>query len=153
MRNRPYSKWISRLFIVLVAGMALTGFAQMPITKRYYIASVPLLGWTGDFFTVHRVHYALTALLLFLLALVVTNWLLRWRRELRLTPLGWARVAILAGLVVSGGFRVSRNFPSVSYSPAFTLAFDWVHLVLTVVFGVVALAAVVAGRSAYARRR
>ena len=38
--------------------LLLSGFFQMPTANRYYIASVPGLGWSGDFFVSLYVHYA-----------------------------------------------------------------------------------------------
>jgi cytochrome b subunit of formate dehydrogenase len=38
--------------------LLLSGFFQMPTANRYYIASVPGLAWSGDFFVSLSVHYA-----------------------------------------------------------------------------------------------
>jgi cytochrome b subunit of formate dehydrogenase len=38
--------------------LVLSGFFQMPTANRYYIASVPGLGWSGDFIISLNVHYA-----------------------------------------------------------------------------------------------
>jgi len=151
MKARPYPRWISRLFILAVGMLAFTGMMQMPLANRYFLTRVPGMAWTGDFFIVHKLHYGFAALLLFIAGLTCANWLLNWRKRLTLTPMGAARVAILAGLVVSGVFRVYRNIPSVTLDPTFVLVIEWIHLGLTMVLGGVALAALIRKASAYAR--
>ncbi|MBG0790450.1 MAG: 4Fe-4S ferredoxin [Desulfovibrionaceae bacterium] len=153
MKARPYPRWISRLFILLAGVLAVTGFMQMPITKRYYLSDLPGMAWSANFYTVHRVHYVLAALFLLLLGIVAANWFRAWRGKLALTGFGWARIAVVAALVVSGGFRVYRNLPGVTLDPSLVLAIDWVHLIAAVLLGVLALAALIARRSAYAVRR
>ncbi|BDQ33348.1 4Fe-4S ferredoxin [Pseudodesulfovibrio portus] len=153
MKARPYSRWISRLFILLVGSLAFTGLLQMPLARRYYLTDLPGMAWTGDFYFVHRLHYVLAALFLLLLGLVAANWFLAWRGKLALTGLGMARAVVIAGLVVSGAFRVYRNLPDVTLHPTAVLAIDWVHLTLVFVLGILALAALVGRRSAYAVRK
>lgn len=153
MKTRPYPAWISRLFILLVAVLGFTGITQMPLAKRYALTTIPGMAWSGDFHLVHKIHYVLGAALLFLAALVVVNWLKGWGRSLRLTGLGAARVAVVAGLLVSGLLRVYRNLPGVNLDPAYILAIEWTHLILFMVLGVLALAALIRGVSAYAVRK
>ena len=38
--------------------LLLTGIFELPVAKRYYIVSVPGLGWTADFITSLYLHYA-----------------------------------------------------------------------------------------------
>ncbi|MCJ2163320.1 MULTISPECIES: 4Fe-4S ferredoxin [unclassified Pseudodesulfovibrio] len=153
MRARPYPAWISRLFIFSVAALAFTGFMQMPLAKRYYLTEVPGMAWTGDFYMVHKIHYLLAALLLFVVGLTVVNWLRAWKDTLVLTRLGALRVAVVGGLVISGGLRVYRNLPDVTLDPAVIVTIEWVHLGLVMVLGAVALIALVRKSSAYAVRK
>ncbi|BDQ36956.1 hypothetical protein SYK_13160 [Pseudodesulfovibrio nedwellii] len=150
MKVRPYSTWISRLFLFAMTGLGVTGMLQMPLAKRYYLTEVPGMAWTGDFFFVHKLHYVLAALLLFVVALAVMNWLLEWKDRLVLTRFGVVRPVILGGLLVSGLLRVYRNMPSVTLDPTVIVAIEWVHLGLAAVMGMVALAALFKKASAYA---
>ncbi|WP_319543309.1 4Fe-4S ferredoxin [uncultured Pseudodesulfovibrio sp.] len=150
MKVRPYSPWISRLFIFAMTGLAFTGVLQMPLAKRYYLTDVPGMAWTGDLFLVHKLHYMLAALLLFVVALAVMNWLLEWKDKLILTRLGLVRNIILSGLLVSGLLRVYRNMPGITLDPLAIVTIEWVHLGLAVVMGVVALVALLKKDSAYA---
>ena len=151
MKARPYPQWISRLFIFAMTMLAFTGMLQMPLAKRYALTTLPGMAWTGDFFLVHKLHYLLAALLLFVAAVAVVNWFLEWRNRLVLTRLGLARALILAGILVSGGLRVYRNLPGVTLHPDAVMVIEWVHLGLVMVMGVVALAALIRKSSAYAK--
>lgn len=153
MKARPYSIWFTRLYIFAMATLAFTGMMQMPLAKRYAIVEIPGMAWTGDFYFVHKLHYALAALLLFVVGVVVVNWLLEWKDSLSLTRLGTARVAILGGIIVSGGLRVYRNLPDVSLHPAATMTIEWVHLSLVMVMGGFALAALIKKSSAFVTQR
>ena len=153
MKTRFYPGWISRLFILSMTMLAVTGMMQMPLAQRYFITDIPGMAWTGDFFLVHRLHYLFATLLLFVIGLVVVHWLLEWRDRLMLTRLGAARAVVLAGVVVSGGLRVYRNLPDVTLSPAFVVTIEWVHLGLVFALGGLALAALVRRDSAYAAER
>ncbi|MUM78008.1 4Fe-4S ferredoxin [Pseudodesulfovibrio sp. F-1] len=153
MRARPYTPWIVRLYLVSVTGLAVTGLLHMPLAERYALTEVPGLGWTGDFYLVHRLHYLFAALLLFTAGLSSINWLLGWKDRLALTRLGAVRVAILGGLMVSGGLRMYRNLPSVTLDPVLVVLIEWVHLGLAGALGVAVLAAALRGGSAYVRWR
>lgn len=153
MKSRPYPRWISQLFIACVAALTFSGFMQMPLARRYFLTEIPGMAWTGDFFFVHRLHYILAAVFLFLLGVVAANWFLEWKDRLILTKLGAARVAVVAGLVVSGGLRVYRNLPGVTLDPVAILIIEWVHFGLVMVLGGFALAALLKRASAYAVRK
>jgi len=153
MKARLYPAWISKLFIFVVAALTFTGFMQMPLAKRYGIVEIPGMAWTGDFFIVHKLHYLLAAILLFVVGLVVANWLLDWRDKLVLTKLGTARVVVVPGLIVSGGFRVYRNLPGVTMDPMTIVTIEWVHFGLVMVLGGFALAALIKKSSAYAVKK
>jgi hypothetical protein len=153
MKARPYPAWITRLFTFSVASLAFTGFMQMPLARRYYLTEVPGLAWTGDFYMVHKIHYLLAALLLFVVGLTVVNWLRVWKDALVLTRIGALRVAVVGGLVISGGLRVYRNLPDVTLDPATIVTIEWMHLGLVMVLGVVALIAIIRKSSAYAVRK
>nr|WP_321258242.1 4Fe-4S ferredoxin [uncultured Pseudodesulfovibrio sp.] len=150
MKARPYSIWISRLFLFAMTSLGVTGLLQMPLAKRYYLTEVPGMAWTGDFFFVHKLHYVLAALLLFVVALAVMNWLLEWKERLVLTRFGVVRSVILGGLLVSGLLRVYRNMPSVTLDPMAIVTIEWIHLGLAAVMGLVALIALFRKASAYA---
>jgi hypothetical protein len=118
----------SKLLYFIAAGVAiLSGMGQMPIMKRYYIADLPLMGWSQEFYIMSDLHYLAAALLLGLLA---------WRLSLsrRVINMSWSwgpRTAwgwtLLTLLVISGAFKVARN-AGVFLDPALLMVLDFVHL-------------------------
>ena len=119
--------------------LTLSGFAQMPIFKRYYIADIPGLGWLAEFYVTHYMHYIGAALLIGLAAYMLVDYLLVQRKFFRLTRTGILRALLLAWLIVTGGLLVIRNFPGPHYSAGWIIALDVVHLGLVVVLLAVSL--------------
>ncbi|MFA9393281.1 MAG: hypothetical protein ACERJ1_00990 [Halodesulfovibrio sp.] len=137
---------IRRLWVPLMALMAITGMGQMPIFKRYYIADIPGLAWLGQPFTVHWVHYIGAAVLMFIIAWFVTLWI---AKQPKLTTSGILRIVLLALLVVTGYVRVMKNLPDVHFSPMITMLIDWSHLLFAMLLGIAAVWCVRTGRKAY----
>ena len=132
MRNALFYRTVMAL-------LAVTGIAQMPIFKRYYIADVPGLAWTGDFIATHRLHYLGAALLLF--------WLARRLTAYGLADVGKARMWFLAALIATGALRVLKNLPAVHFSPTAVMLISWTHLGAAMLLGMAALAALCIRRS------
>lgn len=129
---------LKKIYIFALAFMALTGFAQMPIFKRYYIADIPGLGWLADFYFTHILHYIGAMVLLALFAYFPVNFLLQSRKTYRLTAAAYVRILLLTGLVATGIFRVLKNLPDIAFSPGFTLFIDIAHLGFMMSFVLVA---------------
>ena len=122
-------KFMKPLYFVLLFIMGLTGFGQMPIFKRYYIADIPGLGWLANFYITHYMHYigAIGLLVLFVYAAVVYWGLMR--KRFLLTRAAYTRIALLALITITGIFRVLKNLPDIVFSPLFTMVIDISHLV------------------------
>lgn len=150
MTRSPLPRYLSRLFVLLVAALTVTGLAQMPIFKRYYIADIPGLGWLSDYYFTHMVHYVGAALLLALLGYVSARWLREWSGSMRLTRTGLVRVVLLLGIVGTGALRMYKNQPGVSLEPFTVMLVDWTHLGLVLLLGLAAVWARLMGRRAYA---
>lgn len=127
-------KWVRWLFVFLFTVMAFTGFGQMPIFKRYFIADIPGMGWSADYFTTHIIHYLGAAVILGLFAYLAVDYALSMRRRYSLRAAGWIRVLILAGIVATGIVRVLKNLPDVTFSPGLTMFIDISHLVLMMLY-------------------
>lgn len=139
MRSIPVSRRVAVAYVAFVALLAVTGTMQMPIASRYHIVAVPGLGWLGDFWLTHKLHYLGAVGLLTLGGYLATRWVLEWRREYALSALGWLRVGILVLLMATGAVRVLKNLPSISFSPTPTMLVDWTHLGLAFLLGLLAL--------------
>jgi len=132
-------KYLKPFYWVLLFVMGLTGFGQMPIFKRYYIADIPGLGWLADFYTTHYLHYIGAILLFGLFAYAVAVYWGLLRPRYQLTWAAHVRMGLLAAIAITGVFRVLKNLPDVLFSPGFTMAIDILHLVFMMVlmlFGV-----------------
>lgn len=138
--NNRYSRWL----YFLAAGVAVfSGMGQMPIMKRYYVADLPLMAWSQDFFINSDLHYLSAALLLGLLA---------WRLSLssRVVDQAWSwgpRSAwgwtLLTLLFISGVFKVARN-AGVFLDPFLIMVLDFVHLGSAMAFMFTGLFALIA---------
>lgn len=127
------------VYLITVFFLTLTGFGQMPIFKRYYIADIPGLGWLAQFYLTHYMHYLGAILILALTAYMIIDYLLLQKKHMRLTAAGYARGAILAGILVSGILLVVRNLESSRFGPGFIIFLDVAHLGLVITFLIVAI--------------
>lgn len=96
--------------------ITLSGFAQMPVFKRYYIADIPGLGWLAQFYVTHGIHYIAACVLLGLSGYAVTTWVLNRRPPADLTMAGRIKGLMITGLIVSGSLMVMRNMPGIYFS-------------------------------------
>lgn len=116
------------LFLAGIFLMALTGFGQMPIYKRYYMADIPGFGWLANFYTTRYVHYLGAALLLALLSYFLFDYFFLIRNNLKVTRTGYLRIMLLAGIVITGIFFVVKNFPVHYFSHEFIIILNLSHL-------------------------
>lgn len=108
---------------------ALTGFGQMPIYKRYYLADIPGFGWLADFYITRYVHYLGATLLLTLLAFALVDYLVNRQG---VGPLSWSalvRAFFLVVIVLSGLFFVAKNLSGAYYPPTAIIIGNLIHLI------------------------
>ena len=126
-------------YLTTVFFLTLTGFGQMPIFKRYYIADIPGLGWLAQFYVTHYIHYLGAILFLALVSYLVIDHLILQKKHFRLTASGYVRGAILAGILISGLLLVIRNLEGSRFAPGFIIFLDLAHLGLVMTFLMAAL--------------
>jgi hypothetical protein len=131
-RTVRYVYWITVFLLTL------TGFGQMPIFKRYYIADIPGLGWLAQFYVTHYIHYLAAIVILAMVAYIIIDYLILQRKHLRLTASGYVRGAILAGILLSGLLLVIRNLAGSRLDPRFIIFLDLAHLGLVITFLIIA---------------
>ena len=132
---------LNLIFRLTVFALLFTGFAQMPIFARYYLADVPGFAWTADYYLNHVLHYGLAAILL-----VFLGWRLPLAVKRRWTPGGLLLTLCWAGVVATGLVRVMKNQLDVFFSPTFVMAVDWAHLGFVILLGAVSLGRAVTSR-------
>jgi uncharacterized membrane protein len=131
------NRTVRYVYLLTVFLLTLTGFGQMPIFKRYYIADIPGLGWLAQFFVTHYIHYLAAILILALVAYMTIDYLILQKKHLRLTATGYVRGAILTGILVSGILLVIRNLAGNQFGPRFIIFLDLAHLGLVMTFLIV----------------
>ena len=128
------SSGIRYFYLITVFFLTLTGFGQMPIFKRYYIADLPGLGWLAEFFVTHYIHYLGAILFIGLASYIMVDYVVLTRQSRKLTKTGWTRCILLAVILVSGVFLVIRNLSGSTLSSAFIILLDLSHLGSVVAF-------------------
>ena len=127
------------LYLTTIFFLTLSGFGQMPIFKRYYIADIPGLGWLAEFYVTHYIHYLGAILFLTLAAYMIIDYFILGRKTKRMTATGYVRFAILAGIVGSGIFLVIKNLSGSRLPSDFIIFLDLCHLGLVMAFLFVSL--------------
>ena len=129
---------IRYVYLITVFFLILTGFGQMPIFKRYYIADIPGFGWLAQFYVTHFIHYLAAILILALVTYTITDYLISQKKQMRVTTSGYVRGAILAGILISGILQVVRNLEDSRFGAEFIIFLDVTHLGLVLTFLMVA---------------
>lgn len=122
------------LFRLIVISLLFTGFAQMPIFARYYLADVPGFAWTADYYLNHVLHYGLAVILL-----TVLGWRLPLALRGRWTTGGMLMALCWTGIAVTGLVRVMKNQPDAFFTPTLVMLIDWGHLGFVMILGLVSL--------------
>ncbi len=128
------NNYIRYLYLLTIFFITLSGFGQMPIFKRYYIADIPGFGWLAKFYITHYIHYVCAALLLGLAAYIITGYIVSGRKTLKLSSTGYLRGALIAGLIATGILLIIRNFEGYMFSHNFIILIDLSHLALVMLF-------------------
>ncbi len=133
-------KYIYRITIFM---LTISGFGQMPIFKRYYIADIPGFGWLAKFYVTHYLHYVSGIILLAIAAYIITIFFIVLQKKNKITTSGYLRASITIGLIVSGIILVIKNFAGYHYSPNFIVIMDLIHLGLVFIFLITGLACII----------
>ncbi|WP_419780754.1 iron-sulfur cluster-binding protein [Maridesulfovibrio sp.] len=143
------SPLFARIMKFTIFMLALTGMAQMPIFKRYYIADIPGLGWLADFYLTNKIHYIFGAVFLFMSLYLLTIFVMTNRDRIMMTLSGALRIVLYGLVVVTGLLRVVKNLQAVTFDPMTVLLIDWTHLGFAFLLGMAGLYAYFRGRRPY----
>lgn len=131
---------IKGLYIVVLVAAIFSGFAQMPIMKRYYVADLPGMSWAADFYTTSDLHYIAVAVLMFLffwrITLDVRASISGWSWG----PRSWWGWLLLALLLVTGACKALRN-TGMFISPDMMVVLDLTHMMGGMAFMITAIIA------------
>jgi heme A synthase len=135
------------VFKISIALLILSGLAQMPLFKRYYISEIPGLGWTADYHFNHVLHYLAAAVLLFIIFKWAAAFLKTKKPRPQLTTSGLIRTGLFSLIIITGFLRAVKNLQDFYFSPAATTAIIWIHLAAGLILGFMAI------YSLFARKR
>jgi hypothetical protein len=120
--------------------LTLTGFGQMPIFKRYYIADIPGFGWLAQFYITHYLHYLFAAIFLGISTFAVIDYFVSGKKDsLKISASGYIKVFLLSVLIITGVLLVLKNFEGYIFSPGIIALLNVTHLGLVMVLLVVSL--------------
>lgn len=128
------NKNVYYIYLLTMFFITLSGFGQMPIFKRYYIADIPGLGWLAKFYITHYIHYICAAIIIGITSYAAADYLLLARKKLKLTFAGYLRAALVTGLIITGILLVIRNLEGYIFSHNLIIFLDLSHLTLVMLF-------------------
>jgi hypothetical protein len=128
------NKIIRYLYRVTLFFLVLTGFGNMPIFKRYYIADIPGLGWLAEYYVTLYIHYLFAILLIGIISYIIIEYLLIKRKSIKIALSGYIRGSAVAGLLITGILLVIRNHEVSGFAPGFIIFLYLCHLTLVMVF-------------------
>jgi hypothetical protein len=121
-------------YTTLLFFMALSGFGQMPIFKRYYIADLPGLGWLAQFYVTHYIHYLGAAVLMAIGAYYFTRYMVAERLRRRLSVYGAIQGVVMFTIAITGALRVLKNYEGIYLSSGLIVFLDILHLAAVMLF-------------------
>lgn len=123
--------WTYNLIVLFIA---MTGFAQMPIFKRYYVSDVPGLGWLAEFYITHRLHYILAAMFIAIVFYKVVESLITKSWAEQYSKIRVLKTIAVSGLIITGGLMVYKNFGAVYLPHNLIIALNIGHLGFCMLF-------------------
>lgn len=118
-------KYIYGLTLLLIT---LSGFAQMPIFKRYYIADIPGFAWLAQFYVTHLIHYITAVVFIAFVFYILTDFLVQRSSFPRVSLSGKMKIFFIAGLIITGGLMAYKNLPGVFMDQVLISILDLIHL-------------------------
>ena len=79
--SKTSNRALRYVYLITVFFLTLSGFGQMPIFKRYYIADIPGFGWLTQFFVTHYIHYLGAILILALATYMISDYLILQKKQ------------------------------------------------------------------------
>ena len=141
------------LYRVTIFFLVLTGFGNMPIFKRYYIADVPGLGWLAEYYVTLYIHYLFAILLIGIISYIIIEYLVTQRNKIKIALSGYIRGSVIAGLLITGVLLVIRNHEVSGFAPGFIIFLYLCHLTLVMVLLMAGLVSVIFKKKWYFKVR
>ena len=124
-RSIGFVKWT---YVLAMLTAIFSGFGNMPLYGRYYVADIPGLGWSRNFFINLNLHYLSSAVLLGLSTYLTIVYLQHRDKGIRLSASGVVRAVLLGLVLISGVLAALKNLPAVNLPLAGLMAAAFIHL-------------------------
>jgi len=147
------NKIIRYLYRVTLFFLVLTGFGNMPIFKRYYIADIPGLGWLAEYYVTLYIHYLFAILLIGMISYIIIDYLVTRRKKIEIALSGYIRGSMVAGLLITGILLVIRNHEVSGFAPGFIIFLYLCHLSLVMLLLMAGLVCVFYNKKWYSEVR
>lgn len=129
MKNDGMEKILYRIYGLALVVTIFTGFGNMPLWKRYYIADIPGMAWAGHFFRNVQVHYITGAMLLALAAYFIVAYFMMMRgRGIILGKTGVIRAVLLGFALLTGLVMAVKNLPGIDFPMGLLIAMNFSHM-------------------------
>ncbi|OQY01686.1 MAG: hypothetical protein B6I26_03565 [Desulfobacteraceae bacterium 4572_130] len=112
--------------------LTLSGFGQMPIFKRYYIADIPGLGWLANFHITHLMHYIFAGIFISLVVYSSLDFIIFRIDSARITKIIIIKIIIYLGLIITGILMIIKNFSGTPFSPNFIILLALSHFLFCI---------------------
>ncbi|MCP3899858.1 MAG: hypothetical protein GY707_09130 [Desulfobacteraceae bacterium] len=117
------------IYFLSIFFLAVTGFGQMPIFKRYYIADIPGLEWLAQFYVTHALHYIAAMVLICLTFYIIfDNIFNRKNKTIKIIPSAYTKITMILVLMITGILMMVKNFAGTPFPPNFIIFLDITHL-------------------------
>lgn len=120
------------VYAIILVFLTLSGFGQMPVFKRYYIADIPGFDWLAESYVTHLIHYVSATLLIAMSIYAFLVFLVDKKELWRLTRIGMAKCLIIARLIVTGSLLAIKNLSDIYFAHSAIIALDLIHLILCI---------------------
>ena len=132
-------RWLPWLHTIALIIALFTGFGNMPLWGRYYIADIPGLKWSGEFFVNLQIHLFVGALMFGLAVYVLVYHTTLRTGGVRITTSGTIRAVLLALTLLSGIVLAVRNLPGILLPFELQVGLVFSHMGAAVAFTVASI--------------
>jgi len=143
MENTSF-KWIYWLYGAAVVIALFTGFGNMPLWGRYYIADIPGLGWSGNFYVNLQFHLFVGAVLLSLAVYFLILHVYSKQDGVRMSRSGRVRAVLLVLALLSGLVLAGRNLSGIRLPFDFQVGLTFFYMGIALAFMVASIACLIA---------
>lgn len=135
-----FAVFISWVYLAAIAVSTFSGFGNMPLYGRYYVADIPGLGWSRNFYINLYIHYLSGAAILMVSTYAVFMYLQRRHRDVRLTTSGTLRSLALGLTLLTGVLAAVKNLAFINLPHGGLMVLAFAHLGGVMIFILLSLA-------------